>query len=81
MVNPDDRVVPPFNAGALEDGVEGDCFGTRIMFGTDQMYWPDEIGLAVEGVDSARDIFHGNAVRFFRLETRLSEQEQPVRRP
>jgi uncharacterized protein len=40
------------------------------------MYWPDAIGLAVEGVDSTRfltasekrDIFHGNAVRF-RLES------------
>jgi len=52
-------------------------FGKRIMFGTDQMFWPDAIGIAVEGVDSARfltssekrDIFYGNAVRFFRLAT------------
>ena len=51
-------------------------FGKRIMFGSDQMFWPDAIGMAVEAVDSAkfltaserRDIFHGNAVRFFRLD-------------
>ena len=50
-------------------------FANRIMFGTDQIFWPEAIGMAVEGVDSARfltpaqkrDIFHGNAVRFFRL--------------
>jgi predicted TIM-barrel fold metal-dependent hydrolase len=46
------------------------------MFGSDQMYWPEAIGLAVDGVDSAtfltpaekRDILYGNAVRFLRLE-------------
>jgi hypothetical protein len=50
-------------------------FGKRIMFGSDQMYWPDAIGLAVAGVESAnflteeqkQDIFHDNAVRFYRL--------------
>ena len=50
-------------------------FGKRLMFGTDQMYWPEGIALAVEAVDSApflttaekRDIFYNNAVRFFRL--------------
>jgi predicted TIM-barrel fold metal-dependent hydrolase len=50
-------------------------FGKRILFGSDQMAWPDAIGLAVEGVDSAefltpeqkRDIFYSNAVRFLRL--------------
>lgn len=51
-------------------------FGQRIMFGSDQMVWPDAIGRAVEGVESAaflseqqkRDIFYNNAVRFLRLE-------------
>ncbi len=50
-------------------------FGKRIMFGSDQMVWPETIGMAVEGIESAaflteeqkRDIFHNNAVRFFRL--------------
>jgi uncharacterized protein len=48
----------------------------RLMFGSDQMVWPESITLAVEGVDSApfltpehkRAIFHDNAARFLRLE-------------
>ena len=51
-------------------------FGKRIMFGSDQMVWPEAIGMAIEGISSAsfltehqkRDIFYNNAVRFFRLE-------------
>lgn len=51
-------------------------FAKRIMFGSDQMVWPEAIGLAIEGVESATflteeqkgDIFHDNAVRFFGLE-------------
>jgi hypothetical protein len=50
-------------------------FGKRLMFGSDQMVWPEAIGLAIEGVESAsfltqeqkRDIFYNNAVRFLRL--------------
>jgi predicted TIM-barrel fold metal-dependent hydrolase len=48
----------------------------RLMFGSDHMFWPDAIGLAVEAVESAaflsdadRDaIFFGNAVSFYKLE-------------
>ena len=51
-------------------------FGKRILFGSDQMVWPESIGLAVEGIESAtfltdehkRDIFYHNAVRFLRLD-------------
>jgi predicted TIM-barrel fold metal-dependent hydrolase len=51
-------------------------FGRRIMFGSDQMYWPEAIGMAVDAIDTApfltpenrRDIFYGNAARFLRLE-------------
>jgi hypothetical protein len=51
-------------------------FGKRLMFGSDQMLWPEAIGMAVEGIESARfltpgqkrDIFHDNAARFLRLE-------------
>lgn len=51
-------------------------FGKRIIFGTDQMAWPEAIGMAVEGIESAdflteeqkRDIFYNNAVRFLRLD-------------
>lgn len=50
-------------------------FGKRIMFGSDQMVWPDAIGIAIEAVESAdflsedqkRDIFYNNAARFLRL--------------
>jgi predicted TIM-barrel fold metal-dependent hydrolase len=50
--------------------------GKRIMFGSDQMAWPEAIGLAVDGIESAgflteeqkRDIFYNSAVRFFRLD-------------
>ena len=50
-------------------------FGDRIMFGSDQMVWPDLIGDTIDAVESAafltaqqkRDIFYGNAARFLRL--------------
>jgi predicted TIM-barrel fold metal-dependent hydrolase len=50
--------------------------GKRLMFGSDQMYWPELIGMAVDAVDAAtfltsaekRDIFYGNAARFLQLE-------------
>jgi len=46
------------------------------MFGSDQMYWPELIGMAVEAFDSAtfltpaekQDTFSQNALRFYRLE-------------
>jgi predicted TIM-barrel fold metal-dependent hydrolase len=47
----------------------------RIVFGSDQMIWPDALRIAIEGIESAafltpeqkRDIFYNNAVRFLRL--------------
>ena len=50
-------------------------FGRRIMFGSDQMVWPEAIGMAIEGIESAeflseqekRDILYNNAATFFRL--------------
>jgi predicted TIM-barrel fold metal-dependent hydrolase len=50
-------------------------FEKRIMFGSDQMTWPDAIGLAVETIAKAdflsaeqkRDILYNNAARFLRL--------------
>ena len=49
--------------------------GKRILFGSDQMVWPEAIGMAIEGVESAkfltpeqkRDIFYNNAAEFLRL--------------
>ncbi len=49
--------------------------GKRIMFGTDQVWWPEAIGVAVNGIREATflsnaqkaDIFYNNAERFFGL--------------
>lgn len=50
-------------------------FEDRIMFGSDQMAWPDAMGLAIDAIESAdflteeqkRDIFYNNAARFLKL--------------
>jgi predicted TIM-barrel fold metal-dependent hydrolase len=50
-------------------------YGKRIMFGSDQMVWPELIGQAVETIESApfltdeqkHDIFYNNAARFLGL--------------
>lgn len=49
--------------------------GKRIMFGSDQMRWPDRIGVGIEAIEEApflteqqkRDILYNNAARFLRL--------------
>lgn len=48
----------------------------RVMFGSDQMRWPDKIGEAIDAIEQApflteeqkRDILYHNAVRFLRLD-------------
>jgi predicted TIM-barrel fold metal-dependent hydrolase len=60
-----------FLEGLIDAGLE-----KRLMFGSDQMAWPETIGLAIEAIEAAdflseeqkRDIFFNNAVRFLRLE-------------
>jgi uncharacterized protein len=50
-------------------------FGKRVMFGSDQMVWPDVIERAIAAIESApflsdeqkRDILYNNAARFLRL--------------
>lgn len=50
-------------------------YGKRVMFGSDQMVWPEAIGMAVEAIEAAdfltreqkADIFYNNAARFLRL--------------
>ena len=50
-------------------------FGKRIMFGSDQMAWPDAIPLAIKNVENApflteeqkQDIFYNNAARFYNI--------------
>jgi len=49
--------------------------GSRIMFGSDQMKWPEVIGVAIETIETSEflttdqkdDIFYNNAARFLRL--------------
>jgi hypothetical protein len=50
-------------------------FGKRIMFGSDQMVWPDAISIAIENILSAKfltqeqkkDILYRNAERFLKI--------------
>jgi hypothetical protein len=50
-------------------------FGRRVMFGSDQMIWPETLRVAIEAIESAtflsaeqkRDILYNNAARFLRL--------------
>ena len=52
-------------------------FCERILFGSDQMVWPQAIDAAIESIESApflskkqkRDILYNNAARFLRLST------------
>lgn len=49
--------------------------GKRLMYGSDQMIWPEVIGENIEMIEAAdfltdeqkRDILHNNAARFLRL--------------
>ncbi len=71
--------IPGSTRGWLEDLIpEAKARGLlgRFMFGSDQMLWPDAIGLAVEGINSLdmltleekRGIFYDNAARFLGLD-------------
>lgn len=59
---------------ALEELVDAGL-GDRLLFGTDQMYWPGAIGIAIETVEAApfltddrkRAILYDNAARFLGL--------------
>lgn len=58
-------------------------YGKRVMFGTDQMVWPETMVVAVKAVESAgfltreqkRDIFCRNAARFLRLDAKTCGPE------
>jgi uncharacterized protein len=51
-------------------------FGKRVLFGSDQMVWPEALELAIDAIESAafltpaqkRDILYHNAARFLRLD-------------
>jgi len=59
-------------------------FGKRILFGSDQMIWPDTIRLAIETIESAdfltneqkRNILYNNAARFLRLDQKGHPQNK-----
>ena len=50
--------------------------GERIMFGTDQMIWPEAVGMSIEAIESAtfltneqkQDIYFNNAADFLKLD-------------
>jgi uncharacterized protein len=58
-------------------------FGKRIMYGSDQMQWPQAIGASIKAIETApfltkaqkRDIFYHNALRFFRLDELNNSQK------
>ena len=55
-------------------------FGKRVMFGSDQMLWPQGLRIAIQAVETAdfltpaqkRDIFYNNAARFLRIPRHIS---------
>jgi predicted TIM-barrel fold metal-dependent hydrolase len=71
-------IIPPEEFYAYLRALLRAGLGNRLMFGSDQMIWPEAIGRSIETVDRApdvtaavkRDIFYNNAVRFFRLKER-----------
>jgi uncharacterized protein len=52
--------------------------GKRLMFGSDQMRWPEMIGEGIEAIEKAdfltveqkRDILYNNALRFLKIDTK-----------
>jgi hypothetical protein len=65
-----------FLRGLVEAG-----YGKRILFGSDQMVWPQAISMAIESIESAnfltgeqrREIFCRNAARFLRLDLKICD--------
>jgi predicted TIM-barrel fold metal-dependent hydrolase len=62
-------------------------FAKRIMYGTDQMYWPGAVDEAIRSIESApfldaaqkRDILYDNAARFLRLtEAEIAADHAPL---
>jgi predicted TIM-barrel fold metal-dependent hydrolase len=71
FTNPKSEAYLRYLKGLVEAG-----YGDRIMFGSDQMVWPELIGDFAGAIESAgfltdeqkRAIFYENAARFFDLE-------------
>lgn len=74
-----DWAIPVNNFHQYLKGLVDAGFAKRIMFGTDEMIWPEAIKTAIESIESAefltkeqkRDILYNNAAKFLRL----SEEE------
>jgi predicted TIM-barrel fold metal-dependent hydrolase len=57
-------------------------FAKRIMFGSDNMVWPDAIDVAIDNVNAVpfltagqkRDILYNNAARFLRLDVPVASR-------
>ena len=57
------------------EGIFEAGFGNRVMFGSDQMVWPETIGRSIKVINEApflseqqkRDVLFNNAARFLRL--------------
>ena len=67
-------VLPEAELHAYLDSLVNAGFGDRIMFGSDQMVWPQTISVAIDSVNSAdlsleqkAAIFYDNAARFLEL--------------
>lgn len=62
-------------------------FGKRIMFGSDQMVWPETIGRSIRVIEEApfltraqkRDILYDNAARFLRLDAATIARHHALR--
>lgn len=65
-----EKTVYKYLKGLIDNGL-----GKRIMYGSDQMEWPEAIGIGIERIQNAgfltdeqkRDIFYNNAARFLKL--------------
>lgn len=70
-----DWIIPPEEFHYYLQRLVQAGFAKRLMFGSDQMWWPQSIGLAIEAVQTAdflsveqkADILYNNAARFLRL--------------
>ena len=71
------------------EGIVRAGLSKRIMFGSDQMVWPESIELAIEAIQSAdfltaeqkADIFYNNAARFLRLTDEQTARHRALAAP
>ena len=79
-----DWILPAREFHKFLEGLVDAGFGNRIMFGSDQMVWPETIDIAIDAVNSAdfltyeqkEDIFYDNAAEFLGLSQELISQHK-----